>query len=293
MFKDKPYYSIILFSWIILSAKTALLYADTHPIQPSDRKPLWELGLSGNAASIPIYRGSDDEKIYALPLPYFIYRGRLFQSDRDGVRGIFYSSDHIETTLSGWGNPPVDDDGTAREGMGDLDALFELGPALKWYPFKRHPHKRFYLQTAARSIFSIGVPDDLRTHHRGHRATATFYFRDDALAGSLLWRWGISLGVDFTDRQYNDFLYGVPDRYANKLRPAYTAKGGYAGAMAAIYLIRRFTDSLSLALYTRIDNISGAVYESSPLVETSNNFTVAASFIWKLKESMKPAPSIK
>ena len=272
---------------------TAPLSAANSTAGKSEDKPLWEFGIAGNMASIPLYRGSGDDKLYALPLPYFIYRGRFFQSDRDGFRGIFYSSDHIETSLSGGGNPPVNDDDTAREGMGDLDFLVELGPALKWHPFKRQPDQRFYFQTAARAIFSIGLPDDLRTHHRGYRVTSSLHYRNKTIGGNPLWKWGVSLGVDFTDNEYNNYIYGVLDQYANELRPAYTAKGGYAGAMAATYLVRRFTDTLSLAVYTRIDNLSGAVYESSPLVETSNNFTVAASLIWKIKESLESAPILK
>jgi len=256
-------------------------------------KPLWELGISANVASIPLYRGSGDDTLYALPLPYLIYRGRFIQSDRDGVRGIFYSSDHFETTVSGWGNPPVDDDETAREGMGDLDAMGELGPAVRWYPCKRRVDKRLYLQTTARTIFSVGLPDDLRMHHRGYRLAAALYYRDEAPAGHPLWKWGASLGIDFTDSRYNDYIYGVPDQYAGELRPAYQAGGGYAGAMAAAYLIRKLTGTLSFAIYTRMDNTSGAVYESSPLVETSNNVLMGASLIWKLTESQRPAPTVK
>lgn len=283
--------AVLLLSFFVTG--TAPLSADSGTVKTPAKKPLWEVGIAGNMASIPLYRGSADEKFYALPLPYFIYRGRFFQSDRDGFRGIFYSSDQIETSLSGGGNPPVDDDGTAREGMGDLDALLELGPALKWHPFKRQPNQRFYFQTAARAIFSIGIPDDLRTHHRGYRVTSSLHYRKGTIGGNPAWRWGASLGFDFTDSEYNNYVYGVSDQYANELRPTYTAKGGYAGAMASTYLVRRLTDTLSLAVYTRIDNLSGAVYESSPLVETSNNFTVAASFIWKLRESLESAPTLK
>ncbi len=291
MFRFHRSFAILMISLFIIDLSPLL--ADSGTMSGVQNKPLWEVGVAGNMASIPLYRGSGDYQYYALPLPYFIYRGRFFQSDRDGVRGIFYTSDHIETSFSGWGNPPVEESGTAREGMGDLDALLEWGPALKWHPFKRQPDQRFYFQAAARAVFSIGIPDDLRTRHRGYRATGSLHYRDEVLWGNPSWKWGASLGIDFTDSEYNNYLYGVSDHYANELRPAYTAKGGYAGAMAATYLIRRFTDTQSLAVYTRIDNLSGAVYKSSPLVETSNNFTVAASFIWKLRESRESAPPLK
>lgn len=281
-------YLLLLLPLLTFFTDTAAFSAEAA--NPSS-KPLWELGVTANATSIPLYRGSEEYKLYALPLPYFIYRGRFLQSDRDGIRGILYSSDYIETTFSGWGNPPVDENGTSREGMGDLDALVEFGPALKWHIFKRQPDRRFYLQAAGRVIFSIGVPDDLRTHHRGYRLVAGLNYFNNTLLGNPAWAWGAKTEIDFTCSQYNDYVYGVPEPYANDQRPAYNASGGYAGIMGAVYFIRRFTDTVSLAVYTRFDNIAGAVYESSPLVETQNNVTVAASLIWKLKESSESAPA--
>jgi hypothetical protein len=53
-------------------------------------EPLWEAGMGVAAVYLPDYRGSDHSRGYALPFPYFVYRGDFFKSDREGVRGIFY-----------------------------------------------------------------------------------------------------------------------------------------------------------------------------------------------------------
>ena len=53
------------------------------------------------------YRGSDTTHVYPLPLPYLIYRGTFFKSDRDGVRGLFLNQERVELNLSVNATTPV------------------------------------------------------------------------------------------------------------------------------------------------------------------------------------------
>ncbi len=125
------------------------------------RVPLWEIGLFNGVAQLPHYRGSDEYKLWALPLPYLIYRGEILRTNKDGVRGVFFKSSQFELSLSGSGNPPVDDDNEARDGMPDLDAIGEIGPALKWFltgPMSRNP---IYLKFSARGAVSAGIDHGL------------------------------------------------------------------------------------------------------------------------------------
>ena len=88
---------------------------------------LWEFGIFGATARIPHYRGSDEHKIYALPLPYFLYRGKIIQMERDGIRGVFFKHPNLEVDISLFGNPPVEGDNDARIGMpecADLDPIY-------------------------------------------------------------------------------------------------------------------------------------------------------------------------
>ena len=82
---------------------------------------------------VPFYRGSDEYRWYAFPLPYFVYRGDYIQVDKDGVRGLFYKGVRFELELSLGINPPVKSEGGARAGMPDLDPLIEMGPAARLY----------------------------------------------------------------------------------------------------------------------------------------------------------------
>lgn len=250
-------------------------------------KPLWELHLFGSVARLPLYRGSDDYRTYTVPLAYIIYRGSLFQADRGGLRGILFRSDHLETTFSFYGNPPVDDDDTAREGMGDLDPIIEAGPALKWFFLGRHPRQYLYFRPAIRWTASIGLPDNLKTHHTGWRGLINLIYQYEPSWWDNRWRFGVNLGADFADRRYHRTFYEVPATFARPDRPRYKANGGFGGFSLAGSVSYRLTDYLSLILYGRWDALGEAVYQDSPLVEEENNLIGAVALNWRLYTSKK------
>lgn len=49
--------------------------------------PKWELGIGLSAFTVPDYIGSDESGYFALPFPYFVYRGEKWKVDRDALRG--------------------------------------------------------------------------------------------------------------------------------------------------------------------------------------------------------------
>ena len=55
-------------------------------------KPLWELGAGLAALQLPDYRGSDKNRFYLLPYPYFIYRGDIVQVDRERISGKIFKN---------------------------------------------------------------------------------------------------------------------------------------------------------------------------------------------------------
>ncbi|MDA1044422.1 MAG: MipA/OmpV family protein, partial [Verrucomicrobia bacterium] len=154
---------------------TSLVSHGAEPFVPDIDKPLWELGLFSGLASIPHYRGSDESEVYALPLPYLIYRGEHVQASREGLRGVFFQSESLESSVSFSGNPPVDSDNKARRGMEELDPLLEFGPALKWYPLGYDPIHRLYLHAAGRAVFSFS--EDLDVNYQGLRGNLDMVYR--------------------------------------------------------------------------------------------------------------------
>ena len=74
---------------LICSAALALSATTAH----AEEKPLWEFGLGAGALAFPDYRGSDEARIYPVPVPYFVYRGPILKADRDGLRGKLFNRD--------------------------------------------------------------------------------------------------------------------------------------------------------------------------------------------------------
>ncbi len=255
--------------------------------QETVQKPLWELGLFNAAARIPHYRGSDEYKWYVLPLPYIIYRGDFIRANRDGVRGIFYESEFIETSISLYGNPPVSSDNEAREGMSGLDAIFEVGPAIKWYMLGRHPMDSFYLRLAFRAAYSINFDHGFNTSYQGIRSGLNLIYSNQSHFEKYGLSYGLNAGVDFSNSRFHSYFYNVDHEDVRPARPRYKSGSGYSGFSLAGILQKRLTDTLSLGFYSRWDNISGAVYDDSPLVKRDNNLTIGAALIWKLAESKR------
>lgn len=245
--------------------------------------PKWEAGLFLGAARLPLYRGADEYKAYALPVPYFIYRGDVIQSDREGVRGVLFRTLRFDSTVSVSGHPPVDDDDGARAGMPELQPLVETGPALKWWPAGRLDDTTLYVQLAARATASADVDDDFGLAYEGWLGECSLV-ASRALAGTP-WRYGGRFSLYWGSRDFHRYFYDVPDRFARDDRPAYDAETGYGGTGLSAFLTRRVRDDLTVGLYGRWDRVAGAVFEDSPLVRERDNFTLGCAVIWRFAES--------
>jgi hypothetical protein len=103
---------------------------------PPERKehtvPLWELGLVGGGGYLPDYPAASQNHWRGIGLPYAVYRGDFLQvGERGIVRGLFLDLRQFEFDLSADASFPVNSsDNKARQGMNDLDTLFEIGPKL-------------------------------------------------------------------------------------------------------------------------------------------------------------------
>ena len=246
--------------------------------------PKWEVGLFGLASRMPCYRGSEDYKWYAFPVPYFIYRGDYIQADREGVRGLFYKGTWVETEISISGSPPVREGTSAREGMSELDPLMELGPAVRLFLYRGKKVSALYFEAAVRAVGSIDM-DNFSPGYEGERAALSLVLaRFTPRAGSP-WNVGVKGGVDFADNQYHGYFYDVDERYVTATRSAYQSGGGYGGASVSGWMSRKLFDGVSVSAYARLENCEGAVYEDSPLVRSRNNVTVGAALSWKIAES--------
>lgn len=250
----------------------------------TELRPEWEIGAGFAAIDFPVYRGASDRRAYLLPVPYFVYNGKVLQISRERVRGLIFRSDSIEVDVSVNGSVPArSSDSAARQGMPDLDATLEIGPSLNYHFYYSEDKKtnfdlRMPLRTVTASDFS-------RFQNVGwlFQPQLNLDIRDIERSG---WNLGLTGSLIYSDQRYNQYFYDVPAQYANPNRPEYTASGGYSGNQFIISLSKRH-DGYWTGGFIKWDDLHGAVFADSPLIGSKQYFTVGFAVTWVLDKSDK------
>lgn len=250
--------------WLSPALCLALWACGIRVCRAEDR-PLWELGLGAGAIAFADYRGADSSHVFPLPIPYFVYRGKLFRADRDGVRGMLINNPVAELNVSVDATTPVSSrNNSARAGMPDLKPTVEFGPSLDVHLWRSsNDRRRLDLRIPVRKAFTI---------ERQPQSTGWFVaprlnldLRD--IAGHAGWDVGMLIAPLFADRQYHDYFYSVAPSYATASRPAYRAPGGYSGTELLAATSRRYRNYW-VGAFVRYDSLSGAAFLASPLVRS-------------------------
>ncbi|MGK2952185.1 MAG: MipA/OmpV family protein [Thiobacillus sp.] len=245
-------------------------------------KPLWELGAGMSALSFPDYRGSDESSLYAIPFPYFVYRGRFLKADRNGIRGTLFDSDRIELNLSIGASLPVNsDDSRARQGMPDLQPTLEFGPSLDLNLWRTHDRRyKLDLRLPVRAAVTVkGGMDDI-----GWVFSPRLNLDIIDVAGLAGWNLGLLAGPMAGSERNHDYFYSVAPQYATADRPAFDAKGGYAGSQFLMSVSKRYP-KYWLGAFARWDSLKGAVFAESPLVKRENYLAAGVGIAWILGKS--------
>jgi len=245
-------------------------------------KPLWELGIGMSALSFPDYRGSDQSSVYAIPFPYLVYRGTFLKADRDGIRGTFFGSDRIELSVSVGASLPVNsDDNQARQGMPDLHPTVEIGPSLDLNLWRTHDRRTTLdLRLPVRTAVTVkeGV-DDI-----GWVFSPRLNLDITDVEGLAGWNLGLLAGPMVGSQRNHEYFYSVAPQYATAERPAFDAKGGYAGSQFLMSVSKRYP-KYWLGAFARWDSLKGAVFADSPLVKREDYFAAGVGIAWILGES--------
>jgi outer membrane scaffolding protein for murein synthesis (MipA/OmpV family) len=227
--------------------------------------PLWEFGLGAGAIAFADYRGAGSSHVYPLPVPYFVYRGKLFRADRDGVRGLLIRNPRVELNLSVDATTPVSSrNNSARAGMPDLKPTVEFGPSLDVHLWRSGDEKlRLDFRIPVRKAFSI----ERQPQSAGWFVAPRINLDVRDIAGHAGWDIGMLVAPLFADRQYHDYFYAVAPAFATPGRPAYKAPGGYSGTELLVATSRRYRNYW-FGAFVRYDSLAGAAFEASPLVRS-------------------------
>jgi hypothetical protein len=245
--------------------------AEAGPPARGRTEPLWEIGAVGGGGWLPDYPAAGQNHWNGIALPYAIYRGDFLQlGERGIVRGLLVDASNFEFDLSAGAAFPVDSsDNRAREGMPNLDTLFELGPKLIYKFLPRGTGHELDLSLAARAVISTDI---VNWRYQGVVINPGLTWRDERfLDGDL--RLVASLNPLFGLDGLNSYFYRVSPSESRADRPAYNADPGYIGT--------ELTLGASWSPWERVRLFGGIVpgyykgsaNEDSPLYR--DNFTIA------------------
>ncbi|MDR3395720.1 MAG: MipA/OmpV family protein [Parasulfuritortus sp.] len=247
-------------------------------------KPLWELGAGVSALSFPDYRGSDRSDTYAMPFPYVVYRGEFLKADRNGIRGTFFNNDRIDLNVSVGASLPVkSSDNAARQGMPDLKPTVEIGPSLDLTMWRTDDH-RYKLDLRLPVRTAITVDSSMQDIGWVFSPRLNLDVRDPL--GLPGWNLGLLAGPMFGSARNHQYFYAVAPQYATADRPAYEARGGYAGSQFLMAVSKRY-DRYWLGAFARWDTLKGAVFADSPLVKRDYYFAAGVGVAWVFGQSSK------
>lgn len=234
-------------------------------------EPLYELGLAVGGGFVPDYPGADQGRARTIIVPSFIYRGEILKNDRRGSRALFFTSKKWDLDFSFGAAFPIDaEDNRARNGMDDLDWLFEVGPRLTYF-FYRNKKRILSLEFPLRFITST---DGEFTRERGTRFLPQLDYRENLTEN---WRFGASYKLNYGNETINDYIYEVPERSVTEKREFYDAKAGFISQdLAASFFYRNETFIGVVGVSHR--QFHNATNEDSPLLRVKNNTAVFLAF---------------
>jgi outer membrane scaffolding protein for murein synthesis (MipA/OmpV family) len=272
---------------LLLTATGTVRATDQDNEAEGAEQPLWELGFGGWLLDVPDYPGADQHRIRVLPLPYVVYRGDILRiGDDRSVRAVAAEGERFELSLSfDAAFDASSDKNRAREGMDDLDYLFEAGPQWRYraleFDSELHGRGELHLSLQARAVLST----DLNSlAHRGYVAEPMLRYRHYGLVFDAL-DLNVALRPVWANREVQGYFYDVPEADARPDRPAYIAESGYYGTHLDFSATWHLNDRLRLFGSLQTLWQDGNVNRDSPLFRDSPSIGVGVGFTWSVLES--------
>ena len=251
-------------------------------------EPLWEAGLGVAGLYFPDYRGSSHARGYALPAPYFVYRGDIIKSDRSGMRGSFFTNRDFDLNLSvGASLPVASDKNPEREGMADLKPSIEFGPAFEWTVWRSEGER---MKLDLRFPMRVAVTVESSPRYAGTQFTPNVNLDVHDPLGFRGWNLGLVAGAVYNNAKYNARFYEVAPEFATASRPAYSAPGRGFGGFEFIGALSKRYPSFWVGGFVRYDTLNNAVFEDSPLVTSKRYVAGGLAISWIFKQSAERVP---
>ena len=166
-------------------------------------------------------------------------------------------------------------------GCTELKPTFEAGLQLELHVWRSDDSRiKLDIRIPLRDAFTFQAPP----HSIGTTLTPGLKLKAEDPWGYAGWKAGLYVGPLFANRRYDNYFYSVPPQNATASRPVYQAAGGYAGAQFVVDISKRFPHYW-FGAFVRYDNLTGAVFEDSPLVRQENYWSAGFAFAWMIGRS--------
>ena len=253
----------------------------------NEAQPLWEFGAGGVALSVANYPTSNERNFIALAAPYIVYRGDVFRiGGGHGARAVVLEKSDFELDLSfGGAFSAESEDNTVRQGMPELEFLFEVGPQLIYkvtdIAFDGGGKARLNTQLQTRGVFST---DFRELEQRGYVIESILSYQQ---RGVLFENTGlnISFSMTYASEKLQDYFYQVDSSFATSNRDQYDAKGGYLGSELSVGLSFPLVDNIRGFFGGSVNFHQGAANVDSPLYEKDITYSLGLGFVWRLYKS--------
>lgn len=256
------------------------VHAQSEPDVGGAGRPLWEAGVAGFGLSGPAYPGASDTVNRALVLPWIIYRGPILRADGGTVGARVMKTRDVEVDIGFAGALSARSrDVAVRQGMPDLGYLIEFGPRVRFNLARPSSDSLVRFDVPLRGVFEL--KDGLTYRGMAFEPRLSFDKRDIG-AG-----WGLvaSASLNFGDRKFNEYLYGVPSQFATPVRSAYQAKSGLITPRVQLTVSRKLTEDVRFFGFTRLDFAGSGVNSDSPLHLKNSGASIGVGLVWTLGRS--------
>ena len=178
--------------------------------------------------------------------------------------------------------PVKSEDNSARQGMPDLDPTFEIGPSLEVCITQTCKGKQVWMFRVP--LRAVIASDFSHVVSAGWVINPHINFDIQDVGPGGRWNFGVAAGPMFASQDFHEYYYSVAPAYATATRPVYQARGGYSGFRVASAVSKRF-DDFWVGMFVRYDDLSGAVFDDSPLLGTKRAFLAGFGVAWVFARS--------
>lgn len=237
----------------------------------------WQLGGGVAYSTLPDYPGASQRQHYLLPFPYFTYRSDKITLNRSEALGQLFAHGNFTLNMSLAAALPVNsDDNIARQDMPDLLWLTEIGPTADYQLFQSETN-RVQLRLPVRKAIATDIQ---HWEDAGWRIEPQVRWLHSVSSNI---NFSSQLAVNWSNKRYHQYLYGVAPAYATADRPQYDTSSGYAGW--------RWSNGITLqhkrwwlGAFVRYDNLQGASFADSPLLQREHNVSFGIALAWIFKQ---------